>query len=47
MLGSRKKDLFNGIRDLDIIVEGRSLFDDERWRKEEISRDLEKLIFLK
>jgi hypothetical protein len=33
-----------GIRELDIIVEGQSLFEEERQRKE-YSKDLERLLF--
>ena len=34
----------NGIQELDIIVEGRLLIEEERKRKEDYSRDLERLI---
>jgi hypothetical protein len=44
-VGKRKNVLVDGIRELDIIVEGRSLFEEERQRKEEYSRDLERLLF--
>jgi len=43
-VGKRKKDLVDGIRELDIIAKGRPLIEDERLRKEKISRDLERLI---
>jgi hypothetical protein len=36
-----------GIRDLDIIAKGRSLIEDERVRKEDMSKELEKTILLK
>jgi hypothetical protein len=45
-VGKQKKDLLDGIHDPDIIAEGRPLFDDERLKKEEISRDLERFILL-
>jgi hypothetical protein len=43
-VGKRKKELMDGIRELDIIVEGRSLIEEERQRKWEYSRDLERLL---
>jgi hypothetical protein len=43
-VGKRKKDLVDGIRELDIIAKGRPLIEDERLRKDKISRDLERLI---
>lgn len=33
-VGKRKKDLGDGIRELDIIAEGRTLIEEERLRKE-------------
>jgi hypothetical protein len=39
----QKKDLVDGIRELDMIAEGRPLTRDERLRKEELSRDLEEV----
>lgn len=46
-LKSRKNDLLDGIRELDIIVEGGPLSEAERLRKEEMSRGLERFILLK
>lgn len=34
----------DGIRDLDIIAEGRGLMEEERRRKEDMSKELEKII---
>jgi hypothetical protein len=42
----QKKDLVDGICELDVIAKGRPLTEDDRLRKEEISRDLEKFILL-
>jgi hypothetical protein len=42
----QKKDLLDGICELDIIAEGRPLIEDERLRKEEFSRELERFILL-
>lgn len=44
MLGRGEKELVDGIQELDIIVEGRLLIEEERKRKEDYSRDLERLI---
>jgi hypothetical protein len=43
-VGKKKKDLLDGIRELDIIAEGRPLTEDERLRKEDISKELERFI---
>jgi hypothetical protein len=43
-VGKRKKELVDGIRELEIIAEGRLLIEEERKRKEDYSRDLERLI---
>jgi hypothetical protein len=45
-LGSRKKDLLDGICDLDIIAAGRSISNDESVRKEAITRELKRFILL-
>jgi hypothetical protein len=44
--GKQKKDLLDGIHDLDIVAEEKPLSDDERLRKEGISWDLERFILL-
>jgi hypothetical protein len=43
-VGKRKKELVDGISELEIIVEGKSLIEEERKREEDYSRDLERLI---
>jgi hypothetical protein len=43
-VGKRKKELVDGIPELEIIVEGKSLIEEERKREEDYSRDLERLI---
>jgi hypothetical protein len=37
----KKKELWESIRDLDEIAEGRSLAEEERMRKEDMSKELE------
>ena len=44
-VGKRRKELVDGIQELDIIAEARSLVKEERQRKEEYSRDLGRLLF--
>jgi hypothetical protein len=41
-VGKKKKELLQGIRDLDIIAEDRGLVEEERMRKVDISKKLEK-----
>jgi hypothetical protein len=38
----KKKELLEGIRDLDVIAEDRDLVEEERMRKEDMSKELEK-----
>jgi hypothetical protein len=45
-VGKQKNDLLDDVRKLDIIAEGRPLIEGERLRKEGISRELERVIFL-
>jgi hypothetical protein len=43
-VGKRKKDLMDGIRELDVIAEGRTLIEEERVKKEDFARELERLL---
>jgi hypothetical protein len=44
--GLRKKEMVDGIHELDMIEKGRSLIEDERLKKDNISRELESMILL-
>jgi hypothetical protein len=38
------KGLMNGIQELDVIVEGRTLIEEERVKREDFSKELERLL---
>jgi hypothetical protein len=45
-LGKKKKDLMDGFRKLDFIAKGQVLTQDERMRKEDMPKELERAILL-
>jgi hypothetical protein len=45
-VGKRKKEMVEGLYELDLIVKERSLTEDEELKKEDFSRGLERSIFL-
>jgi hypothetical protein len=45
-VGKRKKEMVEGLCELDLIAEERSLTEDEKLKKEDFSRELERSIFL-
>lgn len=43
-VGKKKEELMEGIRDLDCIDEGRGLMEEERIRKTDMTKELEKTL---
>jgi hypothetical protein len=46
-VGQRKKEMIEGLSELDLVAEGRSLNEDEKSKRVEYSKELERSIFMK